>query len=369
MGRGAPTIPRRTGGMGVSTGVHQVVAGAAPRDAITNHVIVARDVIRGMGLRSEIFCDPRHVAGELTGIVHPSDAWERLARPDDAAILHYSIDSPAFTHVAERASRSAMHYHNVTPPELLWRDAPALALQCSRGREHLGDLADRVSHAAADSHFNAAELEPLGYPPAVVIGVFRQALPPAPAAGGHGGAMRLLFVGRGAPNKCQHDAILAVGALAQAGVDAELRLVGNWGGNHAYLDRCMRLARRTGVEDRVVLLGSVDDAGLAAEYANADVFLCLSEHEGYCVPLLEAMAADLPIVGFAAGAVPETMGDAGLLLHDKTPSVVAEAVVAVSAGALDERIRNGRRTQQQQHSGEAIGERLRRFVAEVAGYC
>lgn len=356
----------------MTAGVHQVVAGAAPRDAITNHVLAARDVIRGTGLRSEIFCDPRHIAGDLAHHVHASTRWDDLTRADDLAILHYSIDSPAFTDIAGRAAGAALHYHNVTPPDLLWRDAPALALQCRDGRMRLGSLAGAVSHAAADSHFNAAELVPLGYPAADVIGVFRQPLPrpsappsddpPAPPGG-----IRMLFVGRGAPNKCQHDAILGLGALTQAGIEAELRLVGNWGGNRAYLERCMRLADSAGVTDRVVLLGSVSDEQLAAEYAQADVFVCLSEHEGYCVPLLEAMAANLPIIGYAAGAVPETMGHAGLLLHDKSPGVVAEAIAAVAAGALADRIADGRARQTALHSTEAISARLVAFVSDFAG--
>jgi len=351
----------------MSIGVHQVIAGAAPRDAITNHVLAARDVLRRRGYRSEIFCDPRHIAHELADGIHPATAWGSIADGSDKAILHYSIDSPAFADIGGRAAGSALHYHNVTPPELLWRDAPALALQCRNGRDRLGDLTQIVSHTAADSAFNASELVPLGYPPAEVIGVFRQALPAAARLSGTArGRLRVLFVGRGAPNKCQHDAILALAALTQAGVDAELRLVGNWGGNRAYLERCMRLAERAGVHDRVILAGSVSDEGLAEEYASADVFLCLSEHEGYCVPLLEAMDAALPIVGFAAGAVPETMGHAGLLLHDKSPGIVAEAIMAITEGALAGQIEEGRATQARIHSSDAIAERLVAFTADFA---
>ena len=157
----------------MTAGVHQVLAGAAPRDAITTHALFARDAIRSMGLRSEIFCDAPHLAGELTQRVRPHTAWERFAREGDHAILHYSIDSAAFEYVYERAARSAIHYHNVTPPDLLWRDAPALALQCARGRDRLASFTGRVSAAAADSVFNADELAQVGMPDATVIGVMR----------------------------------------------------------------------------------------------------------------------------------------------------------------------------------------------------
>lgn len=352
----------------MSIGIHQVVAGAAPRDAITNHVMAAREVIRAAGLRSEVFGDSRHIAGDLTNDVFPEQQWGARARSGDLAILHYSIDSPAFAYVRQRAARSAIHYHNVTPPELLWTDAPALAMQCADGRRRLGDFADLVTHAAADSAFNAAELDDLGFPDAQVIGVLRQAGTPQrePRSARSDIATRVLFVGRGVPNKCQHDAILAIGALRQAGHTAELRLVGAWGGNRAYLERCRWTAHAAGVADAVHFLGSVTDDDLAQEYAHADLFLCLSEHEGYCVPVLEAIAAGLPLIGFNAGAVPETMGAAGLVLDDKRPSVVAEAIMAVRAGALDDRMRLGRAEQGAQHSQVAVADRLVRFVKEFA---
>ncbi len=367
MERGAAALPQRPGDVGVTVGVHQVVAGAAPRDAITNHVLAARDAIRAMGIPSEVFADERHIAGELLGDIHPHPAWDTWAASSDLAILHYSIDSPAFEYVADRAERSAIHYHNVTPADLLWRDAPALALQCRDGRAHLGDFVGRVSHAAADSQFNAGEIEALGYPRVDVIGILRrpeEAVTRGPKRTGHEPAV--LFVGRGAPNKCQHDAILAIAALAQVGRPATLRLVGGWGGNRAYRERCERMARLAGVEDRVAFLDSISDDDLAREYAGADLFLCLSEHEGYCVPLLEAMAADLPIIGYDAGAVPETMGAAGILLHDKTPSLVAETIQAVLDGALAGRMADGRRTQIEHHSPAAVRARLRHFIEVFA---
>ena len=145
-------------------GVHQVLAGAVPYDAITRHALAAREVIRGMGLRSEILCEADHIDGTLAGEILPDAAWDRIAEPGDVAILHYSIASPAFDRVLERSGSAAIHYHNITPAELLWRFAPAIAQECAAGRRRLAELADRVGHAAADSAFNADELTALGFP-------------------------------------------------------------------------------------------------------------------------------------------------------------------------------------------------------------
>jgi glycosyltransferase involved in cell wall biosynthesis len=346
-------------------GVHQVVAGAAPRDAITNHVLSAREVIRAMGLRSEVFAEGQHTAAELRGRIHPHDEWTARTEPDDVAIIHYSIDSVAFTAIAGQAASVAIHYHNITPPDLLWAFSPALAAQCAEGRRRLTDLLPFISAAAADSQFNADELVALGLDEVQVVGILR-----GPGLTGRGerpsqrqgGRARILFVGRGVSNKAQDELILALGSLVQSGIDAELRLVGSWGGNRAYESRCRWLATRVGAADRVHFLGSVDDTALAEEYQRADVFACMSRHEGYCVPIIEALQADVPVVARAAGAIPETTGAAGLLLNDPSPSDMAEAINAVLNGALAAQMTDGRAEQLAIHGAEATTERLKTFV-------
>lgn len=347
----------------MNTAVHQVCAGAVPRDAISYHLLESQRVLQAMGLRSEIFCEDERIDPAMAKLVHPVTRWNAMTRPGDAAILHYSIDSPAFGHVLARCHRAAIHYHNITPAELLWEDAPAVALACQRGRAELAGLADQVVSAAADSSFNADELRELGFPPAEVVGVMRRELPVAPERTMADGRLRLLFVGRGVPNKAQHHLIAALAALRQSGTDAELSLVGTWEGMEPYERRCRRLARDLRVEEHVDFAGSLDDAGLARAYATSDCFVCLSDHEGYCVPLVEAMAAGLPIVAWAAGAVPETVGDAGVLLDDKRPSMVAEAVLeATSNATLARHMEAGRSEQLGRLSPEAVAGRLRVFV-------
>lgn len=350
--------------MVVTAGVHQVLAGAAARDAITIHARAARDLLRSAGLRSEIFVQDGYIDHALAGECIPHHRWDLVARPGDAAILHYSIASPAFWYVADRAARLAIHYHNITPPELLWEFAPGIALECAEGRRRLGELAGRVGWAAADSSFNAEELEALGFPAVAVVGILtRPSLPPAMPRE-RDDSVRVLFVGRGVPNKAQHDLVLALAAIREAGIDAQLRLVGSWVGLEGYRDYCMALAESLGVRGATVFRGSVDDQRLADEYGSADLFLCLSDHEGFCVPLVEAMLHDVPIVAFSQGAIPETAGRAGLLLDEKSPSVVAEATAeALHNDALRARMALGRSEQLAALSFERAGARVMDFVA------
>lgn len=348
-------------------GMHQVLGGAAPWDAITNHALAAQQVIRGMGFRSEIFADRAHISPAIAHRVIEHHRWPAVAAPGDRAIVHYSIDSPAFDMALDHADRVGMHHHNVTPPELLWRDAPAVALQCQTGIAGLEDMAPRIAIAAADSAFNAGELRLAGYTDPVIIGILRGQIPrrerrrpPKDTT------LRMLFVGRGIPNKRQDALILTLAALREGGVNAELRLVGGWGACRPYLERCRRLAAELEVDDHVVFLGAVDDSVLAGEYADADIFVCLSQHEGYCVPIIEAMANDLPIVALAAGAVPETLGHGGLLIDSLQPSLAAEAVLLATSGRLGERFAEGRTRQLAMHSPSATANHLRAFVKDLA---
>ena len=312
--------------MGV-TAVHQVGAGCAPRDAISQHVLAARDLYRSWGLRSELYAQNFHPA--LADRVRPAEQMPATQPADELIIVHYSIDSPAFERAVATGGRMAMHYHNITPAEMLWRHAPAVARECARGRARLGDLAGVVEVSWADSQFNADELAEAGNRDPRALGILRPPLELGEKGPRRAGPPRLLFVGRGIPNKAQRDLILALGALHEAGRHAELTLIGGWDAAPGYLAECRALAERIGVTGSLHILGSVDDDVLADAYRQADVFVCLSDHEGFCVPLLEAMSADVPIVAYAAGAVPETVGAAGLLLPEKPPSLVAEAVMAV----------------------------------------
>ena len=344
-----------------------MAAGVTPHDAITRHLLASRDVIRAMGLRSELFADARHISPELRDDVRPHTEWDAVAHTGDVAVLHYSIASPAFEWVASRAARTAIHYHNITPARLLWRDAPVIAHDCAEGRRRLGRLAGAVGAAAADSAFNAEELRELGFPEPVVLGVLRRPRPPRARARAADGRVRLLFVGRGVPNKAQHDLIVALASLRQTGLDAELVLIGSWGGAESYERRCRHLATVLRVDGALRIEGGVSDEELSQAYADADVFVCLSDHEGFCVPLVEAMEAGLPIVAHAAGAVAETVGSAALLLDEKPPSLVAETIgEALFNPTLRARLAAGRAARLDALATPRLEERLRTFVTALA---
>jgi glycosyltransferase involved in cell wall biosynthesis len=139
------------------------------------------------------------------------------------------------------------------------------------------------------------------------------------------GCSRWLFVGQIAPHKAQHALIEALAFYREAYGAASLHLVGRVM-SPGYAGGLQRLARALGVEAAVHFEGLVSDSALAAFYSGADAFVCCSDHEGFCAPLIEAMYNQLAVVAFGAGAVPETIGEAGIVLPAKTPSLIAAAV-------------------------------------------
>jgi glycosyltransferase involved in cell wall biosynthesis len=343
--------------------IDQVLVAASPGDAVTNATFALRGLLRRV-CPSDIyarFIDPR-----LSGDVLFLGSYQGRAGGggSDVLIYHASIGEPEVAaFLLERRERLALVYHNITPPEYFAVLQPGFAQLLTAGRAELGLLRKRVKLALAVSAYNAAELEALGYddvrvsPLAVEFGALRE-LRPHPAtvrqlARDAKGPV-VLFVGQLLPHKRPDLLLQAFHVLTTYLIpEAHLVLVGP-----------TRLEPyRRALEDLVGemkldahITGWVSDAELAAFYRAATCFVTLSEHEGVCVPLLEAMAFDVPVIARAFAAVPETMGEAGILLPpDDDPVMVAEAI---SWLASDESVR-GRLVAQ----GRA---RLRAFDPEAA---
>jgi glycosyltransferase involved in cell wall biosynthesis len=245
-------------------------------------------------------------------------------------------------------------YHNITPAEYFRRWDPGVAEQMVEARQELAALAKSTRLALADSEYNASELRHLGCAGVKVAPLllnlasyrvrpnrmFTASLSRRKARSGSW----WLFVGRAAPNKCQHDVIAAF-AVYRRHFDrrARLALIGS-PSPLKYRQALQRLAADLEVSDAVEFHGALPFARLLAYYRAADVFVCMSEHEGFCVPIIEAMELGVPVVAFDAAAVGETVGDAGVLVQEKDPAFVAAEVHGLlsDAGARSEAVKRGR---------------------------
>ncbi len=315
------------------TAVHQFVPALLPRDATGDHTLELRDTLRREGWESDIYVEAAH--DELKDQATYFERYPERAKPGDILLYQLSTASPVADFLATRPETLVLDYHNITPPSFYegWEDhtAEKVALALTQAAA----LAPLATLGIADSSFNAEGLRSLGCRATEVVPILVEMgdnRPPvdgveaARLAAEHGPGAVLLFVGRLSPNKTQHHLVEALWFYRRwYDPDARLHLVGP-AVTESYAEAVFSLAEELGLAHAVRHGAHLSDAQLAAWYADADVFVCLSEHEGFCIPLLEAMRSGLPIVAFGAGAVPETLGPAGILLDSKRPSAVAAAV-------------------------------------------
>lgn len=308
--------------------VHQLLAALSYGDAISNEALAIQRHLRGAGFSSDIFAEGVHP--RMARLARPLWEYPSVSSPETVCLFHFSIGSAAGRLVYHAPDRLVTIYHNITPAHYFLGFHPHLAGLCYHGRRELKAFAHRSELALGDSEFNRRELEDAGYRTTGVLPVVLDweayRIRPSPVVRRlyEDGRRNVLFVGRIIPNKKIED-LIRVFAVYQRYVEPESRLllVGDHRGHERYYDRLRELVRDARVGE-VVFTGHVDEDDLFAYYSVADVFLCLSEHEGYCVPLLEAMIFDVPVLAYDAGAVSETLRGGGVLLKEKRPDVVAE---------------------------------------------
>ena len=330
--------------------IHQVVAGAAPGDAVTDAALSFQTLLQRVG-PSRVFA--RHIDQRLEGLVLPLSAYGPGSHPDDLIVYHLSIGEPEVVQfLMGRRERLVIVYHNVAPAEYYAALDPHFAGLLVGGRFELELLRDRTVLALAVSGYNAGELEAAGYkdvrvsPLPVDIGALR-AIEPDPTTMAELEALDgplVLFVGQLLPHKRPDLLIQAYHVLTTyLRPEAHLVLLGT-GRFERYSRALEGLIAELNLH-RARLPGWVTPEQLAAHYRRADVFVTMSEHEGVCVPLLESMSFDVPVLARAYAAIPDTMGDAGLLLPAEAgPLLAAEAMeeLLASEPLRAELIRRGR---------------------------
>ncbi len=323
--------------------IHQVLATLGYGDAIGHEVLGIQRVLRAAGHESEIIVETADRRLEdLTVDYRDAPGY---VTADDVLIHHFSLGSRASRTAFALPARMALIYHNITPPEFYVGIHPQLMLQCYRGLRELKAYVPRVDLALGDSEFNRRDLESYGFAPTAVLPVVPDFshldLPSDTALAGQfdDDWVNILFVGRFVPNKKPEDLVRFFHAYKRLhNQKARLILAGSHAGFDGYLAQVQGLIARLGVTD-VHILGQISDGELTALYDVADVFLCASEHEGFCVPLLEAFHKEVPVIAYAATAVPETMDGAGVLFDEKDPVLVASLINAVvTDGALRDAI-------------------------------
>ncbi|MBN8549811.1 MAG: glycosyltransferase family 4 protein [Deltaproteobacteria bacterium] len=317
--------------------LHQLVHTLSYGDAISGEVLALQRCLTKLGFESEIFSINTHP--KYKGMAR--DFRDFPITFDGEVLLHYSLGSPLndLYRSLKSATRSLV-YHNLTPAHWFRSVNPRIVADIERGLSELPELCRISDRLIADSAFNAGELKSLGFDARVLplpIDTHKWDVPTNPGFYSQlkdDPALHVLHVGRMAPNKCVEDIIKSFYFLQKyVHSNSKLWLVGIDIDTEVYSFGLKRLAQQLGIDEHVRFIGQRDDGELKALYQTAHVYMCMSEHEGFCLPVVEAMHFGLPVLSFASSALPETIGAAGILVHEKRHPEIAELTYELYSNA------------------------------------
>ena len=309
--------------------INQWLPAAHQGDAVGDSARRLRELLRERGHDSELYAltIDDNLRCEVRPFSHPA------AGRGDVTILHFAIASPMSAALASLPGGRVIQYHNITPAHFFASFDANLAEIVTRGRDELAYLVDRVDLALGDSEYNRQELETLGFTESGVfpIAVNTSRLTQAPRQPVleqvlDDGFTNILFVGRLVPNKKLEDHLMLAEHYKRY-VDQFYRFI--FVGREDVCPNYYRMLRGLMASYRMTserfwFVGQVSDEDLATYYRTASAYVSMSEHEGFCVPLLEAMATDVPVLAYSSTAVPETLGGAGLAFSPKDLEYVSE---------------------------------------------
>lgn len=346
--------------------IHQVVGKSSPGYSVSDYALALQKALQSWGYHSLIYA--AEVDTNLKDRVRPLRTYR--PKTTDLLILHYALANEATDWAKNQDVPLILSYHNVTPPRFFTGIGGTMQRASERGQSELKHFQPKTRLALADSHFNAQDLWAAGYKnvqilPLLIPNTLQQVVPDATISGR--GGTNLLFVGRIAPNKRCEDVIKILHQYRQIEASAHLFLVGARRYVPAYVDWLAEFIKQLGLNDAVTFTGHVSREALAAYYRIAHVYISMSEHEGFGIPLVESMRFDLPIVAYNSTAVPEVLGGSGVLMQQKRFDVIAEIIYQIQT---DNQLRQQIIKQQQKQvvtfAPELILQQLRTHIEEVA---
>lgn len=346
--------------------IHQLVAGFSKGDAISNEALQMRTIFRNWGFTSEIYSETSRILPELRKTVRDVSVCRESLSPDDLVILHLSIGSMVNMLFKELNCKKALLYHNITPPEQLKVLQPQSARNAELGLQQARMLTQTAQINMADSQFNADELVNFGFNDVKILPLIldfnelNRKTDRKTVRKYSDGLKNILFVGRCVPNKRIEDLIAAF-YYYQSFTQPDSRFihVGSFTGTESYHAFLLTLVHENGIRN-TLMPGSVSQPELNAYFELADLFVCMSEHEGFCIPLLEAMHRGIPVMAYDAGAVAETMDGAGILFKEKEFDQLGEMMGRITADdTFRKQIIDGQNARVQRYQARNLEQELR----------
>lgn len=351
--------------------IYQIVEGLVYGDAVGNDIISLKYSLDSMGYANEIYANS--IDSRVTkGIAKLLKKIPKIQQ-NDIILYHLAVGTSLNYKFQNMNGRKVLIYHNITPPYFFSGYNATTQKDCAEGLIQVKDLADKVEYCIADSEYNKQDLINMGFkckiyvipilikyedyrnkPNAKIINKYNDGKP------------NILFTGRIAPNKKQEDIISSFYYYKKfINKEARLFLVGSFHGMEKYKTRLEKYIMCLNLED-VYITGHVKFDEILAYYNIADIFVSMSEHEGFCVPLVEAMYFSIPIIAYDSSAVGETLGDSSFILDNKDPKVVAESIdIILKNKNLKDIIINNQRIRLQAFDNKKITEQFKKVIQEI----
>jgi len=351
--------------------VHQILPSISYGDAISNHALEIRAILKSWGYKSEIYA--QHIHPKLVHVTKSYTEYEKLSSSENILIFHFSIGSDVSRFVKTLPDKKILIYHNITPYNYFLGINDTLVHLLRTGRKELSEYAGITDLALGDSEYNRKELEGIGFKNTGVLPIivdfekYNQEPDKKILNKFEDDHTNFIFVGRLSPNKKQED-VIKVFYYYNKCIDQNSRLflVGSYTGTEKYYAKLQKLVKRLNLEQNIYIPGHVDFKELLAYYKLSDVFISMSEHEGFCVPLLESMHLGLPIIAYSSSAIPYTLNGSGILIGEKRYEDIAElAHILVKNGKIRDKIVEKQMLQLKQFEKPKIEAMLKKYIEEV----
>lgn len=320
----------------------QVLPTFAYGDAIGNDVIAIYYALKNEKIETAIYAEDVDRRIKLKGVKSVSKLNNDIKK-NDIVIYHLSTGTDLNYRVSETKGHLIVRYHNITPGYFFEDYNVSIQKVCDSGRDGLAFLSNKAKYALADSEYNKKELIEAGYkceidvvPVLIPFDDYRKNPDIHTMDKYTDGKTNILFTGRIAPNKKQEDIIRSFYYYKKYyNNNSRLIFVGNYNGFEPYYDRLCKYVDKLELKD-VVFTGHIKFEEILSFYNIADVFVCMSEHEGFCVPLVEAMEFGIPVIAHDSSAISDTLGEGGILLKEKN---AIETAAMINRICVDETLR------------------------------
>jgi len=354
-----------------SGSIHQILHGMYLTDAIANDAFEIQKVLRSSGYKSDLFANLDYVCPECKNRVYDYKKYKDYSSPNNILIYHYATFSEVTDFVLNLPDKLILRYHNVTPPNYFELFNSHLKTEVKRGKNDVVRLREKVCLTMAVSEFNNLDLETLGFKNTFVLPIvtdfekFSQKYSKEIYKNFQDGFINILFVGRVAPNKKYEDLLKTFYYFNEINPNSRLILVGSDNFSQEYYHYLQYVKRFLDLKN-VIFTGTVPLSELISYYKISNLFLCMSEHEGFCVPLVEAMYFGIPIIAYNSTGVPYTLNGAGILINQKKFQEIAELInIVIKDISVREKIIEGQKERLKYFEKKNIEKKLLEYIEIV----